>query len=266
MSGVSRARILLSLLAARKQYRYGEHASQRADLHLPPSGAGPFPVAVVIHGGSWQALYGKVVMRPLCADLARRGWAAWNVEYRRLGRGQGGGWPTTFEDVAAAIDYLRKLDAPLDLTRVVVIGHSAGGQLALWAAGRDRLPDGAPGAEPAVEPIAAISLAGVNDLAGAYRENIGGAVGALMGGAPDERPERYAIGDPLALAPLEIPVLLVHGTDDETVSVRRSRDYAARGGEVRLVEIAGAAGGHRAQISPFGSGWDTATRWLAELP
>jgi len=262
---VSRTAILVSLLARHKRVRYGEHSCQRADLHLP-AGPGPHPLAVVIHGGSWHATFSKIVMRPVCADLTRRGWAAWNIEYRRIGRGQGGGWPATFEDVAAAIDHLIELDAPIDLASVVFVGHSAGGQLALWAAGRGGLARRAPGGAPRVVPIAAVSLSGVNDLGSVYRETRGGgAVGALMGGSAEDYPERYAAGDPILAAPLEIPVLLVHGTDDQTVSVRRSRDYlAAAGGrtDVELIEIPGDAGRHRLQIDPSGPGWRAAAEWL----
>jgi acetyl esterase/lipase len=167
------------------------------------------------------------------------------------------------------------MDPPLDLARVSVIGHSAGGHLALWAAGREKLPSGAPGADPprARVPLRrAIALAGVCDLAGAYRDDRskigqhGGAVRALMGGSPDELPERYALGDPLALVPLRMPVLLVHGVLDETVSVKFIRNYARAallvGGEVELVEIAGEAGRHRAHIDPRGSSWEAVMRWL----
>jgi len=264
---LSRSRLLLDVLTPRRSYRYGfDHRCQRADLHRP-AGAGPHPVVVTIHGGSWMAGYGKIVMRALAGDLARRGFAVWNIEYRRIGRGQGGGWPATFLDVAAAIDHLATLSAPLDLERVTFLGHSAGGQLALWAAGRRALPEGAPGAAPRVEPAAAISAAGVNDLAQAYREAPHGAVGALMGGGPDERPAGYAVADPLEHVPLAMPVLLVHGTDDAMVSVRRSRHYLeaarARGAAVELVEIPGAAGAHRRHVYPTGPGWTAITRWLA---
>jgi acetyl esterase/lipase len=264
---VSRARLLLDFVTPRRAYRYGvEHRCQRADLHLP-AGAGPHPVVVTIHGGGWRARWGKIVMRGLAGDLARRGYAVWNVEYRRIGRGEGGGWPATFLDVAAAIDHLANVAEPLDLDRVTFLGHSAGGQLALWAAGRGALPRGAPGAAPVVEAAAAISAAGVDDLAQTYREAPHGIVGVLMGGGPDERPERYAIADPLAHVPLPLPVLLVHGTDDATVSVRRSRNYlaAARalGGDVELIEIAGAAGSHRSHVDPASASWAAITRWLA---
>jgi acetyl esterase/lipase len=256
---VSRRRLILDVLERGRTFSYGPDRSQRADLHLP-AGPGPHPVMVVIHGGSWQARYGRIVMRALIGDLTRRGWAAWNIEYRRIGNG--GGWPQTFADVAAAIDHLPELQAPLDLDRVSVLGHSAGGHLALWAASRSELAPGMPGrldGEPKVVLCRAIAQAGVCDLAGAYRRWRGGAVLALMGGAPEELPDRYAAGDPLRLVPASVPVLLVHGTKDETVSVELSRAYerAARavGAEIELVEIAGQAGRHRAHIDPRGAAW-----------
>jgi acetyl esterase/lipase len=255
----SDARLLLDFLRPGRSHRYGPHRSQRAELHLP-RGAGPHPLMVVIHGGSWRTRYGKVVMRGLVADLVRRGWAAWNIEYRRLGNG--GGWPATFADVAAAIDHLVTLDAPVDLARCSVLGHSAGGHLALWAASRGRVPAGAPGHVDGAPPVAlrqAIVQAGVCDLAGAYVRWRGGAARELMGGGPEEVPERYAAGDPIELVPADVPVLLVHGIVDEVASIELSRSYAesaaAAGGEVELVEIAGAAGRHRAHIDPRSEAW-----------
>jgi acetyl esterase/lipase len=260
---MARTRLILDFLARGRTVRYGSHRSQRADLYLP-CGAGPHPVMVVIHGGSWRRRYGRFVMRGLVGDLVRRGWAVWNIEYRRVG--DGGGWPATFADVADAIDHLKQLDAPLDLDSVSVLGHSAGGHLALWAAGRERLPVDAPGAAPAVIPTRAVAQAGVCDLAGAYRMWRGGAVAALMGGSPEQLPDRYDVGDPLAHVPLEMPVLLVHGVLDETVSVELSRRYAHRsqaaGGSVELVELEGQAGAHRAHIDPRGAAWTAVTRWL----
>src|SRR5579862_3352292 len=168
---LARARAVLDVAAPHRTHRYGAvHRCQVADLHLPRR-AGPHPVLVLIHGGSWSVGYGRIVMRALAADAARRGYAAWNIEYRRIGRDQRGGWPATFEDVAAAIDHLARLQTPLDLERVAVMGHSAGGQLALWAAGRSGLTTPDPGADPRVEPVAAVSAAGMNDLAGAWREH-----------------------------------------------------------------------------------------------
>jgi acetyl esterase/lipase len=257
---MSRARWIQHYLFTRgRTYRYGEDRSQVGDLHLP-TGAGPHPVVVLIHGGSWHKRYGRAVMRALAADLLERGFAVWNIEYRRIGNG--GGWPATFADVAAAIDRLDGLHPSLDLSRVDVLGHSAGGHLALWAAGRTKLPTGSPGAvagRPRVPIARAISLAGVCDLAGAYRQWHGGAVRALMGGSPERLPERYEVADPLRRVPLALPVLLVHGVLDETVSVGLSRSYASAareaGADVELVEIEGEAGGHRAFIDPRGAAW-----------
>jgi acetyl esterase/lipase len=257
---VARTRLILDFLSRGQSHRYGPHASQRADLYLP-AGPGPHQVMILIHGGSWHKRYGKVFMRGLAGDLLRRGWAVWNIEYRRVGAG--GGWPNTFADVAAAIDHLAALEEErLDLDRVSILGHSAGGHLALWAAGRPNLPAGAPGAidgPPRVQPLRVISMAGVADLGFAYRLWHGGAVRVLMGGSPEEVPERYAAGDPIRLLPLPMPVLIVHGVLDQTVSVKLSRSYAdatrAADGEIELVEIQGPAGRHRAHIDPRGDSW-----------
>lgn len=263
---MSRRRLILDLLSRGRTFSYGPHRSQLADLHLPRTD-GPHPLMVVIHGGSWRARYGRIVMRALVGDLVRRGWAAWNIEYRRLG--DGGGWPATFEDVAAAVDRVLEMDAPVDLEHVCFMGHSAGGHLALWAAGRDRLPQGAPGFAAAGAPLLpgrVIAQAGVCDLAGAYRRWDGGAAAALMGGGPEEVAERYDVGDPVRLVPLSMPALLVHGTADRTVSVKLSRSYeraaTASGADVELVEIEGAAGAHRAHLDPRGAAWAAVTRRL----
>lgn len=263
---MDRARLILDLLKRGRTFSYGPERSQRADLHLP-GGPGPHPLTVLIHGGSWTDRYGKIVMRGLAGDLLRRGWAVWNIEYRRVGGG--GGWPVTFADVAAAIDYLPRVSAPLDLHGVTVIGHSAGGHLALWAAARRQLPEGAPGhlaGDPPVRIARVIAQAGVCDLAGAYRRWRGGAVLGLMGGPPEDLPERYAAGDPMHLLPLPMPALLVHGTLDQTVSIELARNYerAARaaGSEIELVEIPGAAGRHRAHIDPRGQAWAAVTSRL----
>lgn len=244
------ARVLLDVLRRPERHRYGPHRCHRADLYLP-AGPPPHPVAVTIHGGYWRARYGRRLMKLVAADLARRGRAAWNVEYRRLGRGQGGGWPATFDDVGAAIDHLAELeDARLDLRSVVAVGHSAGGHLALWAASRDA---------PRVSIGGVVAQAAVCDLAAA-----GEPAQALLGGTPDQVPERYAAADPMRLVPLGVPQLLVHGADDETVPVRRSRRYAdaarSAGDEVTLVEPP--ATGHRAHIDPRAPAWLAAARWI----
>ncbi len=263
---MNRTRLVLDFLTRGGVHGYGPRRSQRADLYLP-HGAGPHPLMVTIHGGAWNKRYGRSIMRGLAGDLLRRGWAVWNIEYRRLGE-EGGGWPATFEDVAAAIDHLRSLDAPLDLESVSFLGHSAGGHLALWAAARGSLPAGAPGADPAVLPTRAIGQAAVVDLTRAHEVWRGGPVERLLGGSPQQYPERYAVADPLRLPALEIPVLLVHGTADRTVSIKPARRYAKRaldaGQTVELIEIEGAAGSHRAHVDPRGQAWTAVTRWLGQ--
>jgi len=252
-------RIAWSALRRPRQLRYGEHSHQVCDLHLPV-GRGPHPVAVVLHGGYWQAPYTKLIMRPLCVDLAARGYAAVNVEYRRLGR-DGGGWPQTFDDVAAAIDLLAGEGGDgLDLDRVTLLGHSAGGQLALWAAGRRQLPVGSPGAIPRVDAGRVLALAPVSDLVRAGRVAV-----HLLGGTPAEVPDRWAQADPLRRLPLHLPVALVHGARDATVGIERSREYAtaaaAAGSPVTLIET---QGDHRALIDPTTASWHEATRWLEQ--
>jgi acetyl esterase/lipase len=263
----STLRALLDLRPPRRRERYGEHRQQRAELHLP-DGDGPHPVVVALHGGFWRAQRTLRYMRPLCADLSRRGFAAWNVDYRRVGRGEGGGWPATFADVAAAIDRLADLEAPLDLTRVAAAGHSAGGHLALWAAARPNLPSGAPGAGPRVPLTAGVAaLAAVSDLEATpdlYAP--GGAVLALMGAAPADAPDdRYSLANPVRLLPLGVPILLVHGGADGTVPVERSRELAAAaraaGDEVELVEPPGA--GHRTVVDPRRPEWEATAYWLS---
>src|ERR687896_1205253 len=173
----------------RRRHSYGERRDQFGELTPPDGVEAPWPVAVLIHGGYWRARYELRLQDPLVDDLAGGGWAVWNLEYRRLGWRSRGGWPATFEDVAAGVDFLGRLDAPLDLARVVVVGHSAGGHLALWAAARRGLPAGAPGAEPSVRPAAAVAQAGVVDLREAARRGPSrGAAVSLLGGPPGKLP------------------------------------------------------------------------------
>jgi acetyl esterase/lipase len=248
----STLRAALDLRAPRRRASYGPASVQLGELFLP-GGAGPHPVVVALHGGFWRARYSRKHVRPLCALIARRGWAVWNLEYRRVGRGQGGGWPATFADVAAGIDALADLDFDLDLDRVVATGHSAGGHLALWAAARPGLPASAPGAGPRVTVRAVAALAAASNLE-ATRSLLetGGAVHDLMGFTPEDAPDdRFELGNPIRRLPLGVPVLLVHGTADDTVPVRRSRDWvtaaSAMGDEVELREV---PGDHREVVDP----------------
>jgi len=259
-------------MMGRTRLRYGPHRSQRADLWLPDAGQGEGgrPVVVLVHGGFWRSRYTKVLMTRLARSVCGQGWAAWNVEYRRLGAlGGRGGWPSTFLDVARAVDHLRELD-DVDSDRVVVCGHSAGGLLALWLAGRGRLAAGAPGAGPLVTVKGAVSLAGVADLRRAADLGLGdGAVVALLGGFPADVDARYAMASPLDLVPFGVPSVLVHGLDDTTVPASMSERFVGAaqraGDEAVYVPIAG--NGHRSMIDPSGEGWAAAVshfrRWLA---
>ncbi len=239
---------------------------------MPDRGQGPHPVVVVLHGGLWLDTFGRNLMASVCGDLAERGWLAWNLEYRRVGsRWSGGGWPATFADVAAGIDHLATCPAIADAGRVVVLGHSAGATLAMWAAARPGLPDGAPGAGPKVAIRAAVSLSGVLDLVAAVHDRrsvIGSAVVRFLGGRPDEVPDRYRLASPVDRLPLGVPQLVVHGETDGTVPTEQSRDYARRameaGDPVELAVVPRA--GHMDLLDPRSPAWAIAADWLASRP
>jgi acetyl esterase/lipase len=218
----------------------------------------------VIHGGFWRSRYGRKLMRPIARDLAARGWAAWNIEYRRLGRLSGGGWPCTFDDVANAVDVLADLPC-LDLSRVVAIGHSAGGHLAMWAASRPGLPAEAPGASPRVSVTAAVAQAGVVDLELAWRLQLsGGVVGRLLGGSPEEQRDRYAVASPRARLPLGVPMLLTHGDRDEIVPPVMSERFAeaARGAGDDCHLRVHKDEDHFGHLDPDNPLWTEVLRWL----
>ena len=197
-------------------------------------------------------------MTPLAIDLARRGVAAWNVEYRRVGQG-GGGWPGTFEDVAAAVDHLAEIE-DVDPARVATCGHSAGGHLALWLAARHRLPAGV-GAAPRIRPRAAVSQGGVCDLERAWRDDLGdGAVEGLLGPL-EAGAGRFAATSPAALAPPGVPQLLVHGADDDVVPVSQSRAYADRDPLAELAELEDAD--HFDVVDAAHEAWGVAAEWLS---
>jgi acetyl esterase/lipase len=237
------------------RHRYGPHADQFGDLAVP-AGGGPFPLVVLLHGGFWRERHTLELMEPLARDLVGRGWATWNVEFRRVGEVSGGGYPATLEDVAAGIDLAAALDAPLDLERAVAVGHSAGGQLGLWAAAR-------PAA--AVRLAGVVAQAGVLDLRAAERDPDGEmAVALFMGGLAAEVPERYADASPIERLPIGVPQLLVHGDADVRVPVDTSRRYAeaarAAGDDVELVERPGED--HFVHLDPAGGAWADVVRWL----
>jgi acetyl esterase/lipase len=214
--------------------RYGPHADQIVHVHDAPD---PRAVVVVLHGGFWRAPYGSDLMDDLCEDLVARGYTAWNVEYRRIGAD--GGWPETFDDVEAAASRAKALGPPL-----VTIGHSAGGQLAVWTGAR-------------CGATLAVSQAGVLDLEDAWQRGLSSRAAAeLLGGSPAEVPDRYGAASPAALLPLGVPQLLVHGRRDDTVPVEMSRNYAVRareaGDDVELVET---DEGHFECLDPSSASW-----------
>ena len=247
------------------QIAYGDHPDQVGNLHLP-LGQGPWPTVVLIHGGFWKWGWDRTLMTPLAHDLARRGYAVWNVEYRRVGQ-EGGGWPGTLEDVAAAADALISMEA-VDPSRVVAVGHSAGGHLAVWLASRHRLPKGAPGAATRLRLRGAVSQAGVVDLVRGAEDDLGsGACAAFLGGTAGDVPERYAVASPASLLPLGLPVLLLHGSRDGDVPPSPSRDYAEaarRAGDPgEFVEFDEAD--HFDIIAPEHEAWTVAVAWLDRL-
>ncbi|WP_084011276.1 alpha/beta hydrolase [Pseudofrankia sp. DC12] len=245
-------------------HRYGRDGDQFGELWLPAGGqAGARATVVLLHGGFWRARYSATLARPLARDLAGRGYAAWNLEYRRVGHG--GGWPATFADVAAGIDLLATL--PVDTSRLVAVGHSAGGHLAVWAAGRSKLPAGAPGAGPGVELTAVVSQAGAVCLADCARDGVGGTAAVdLMGGTPADLPEAYRLADPAAAIPLGVPVLCAHARADDEVPFAQSARYVeaatAAGARARLLET---PGDHYTLIDPAGPDWAMVVDALPEL-
>jgi acetyl esterase/lipase len=237
---------------------YGPDPLQVVDLYLP-RGAGPHPVVLMIHGGCWQTeIADRTIMSWIADDLARRGIAVWNIDYRGVDR-PGGGYPGTFQDAAAAADALRAHAAEyhLDLHRVVAAGHSAGGHLALWLAGRPRLPAGSPLRTADPLPIAqAISLGGLPDLEEAARSENGcgnEVVGRLTSG-------HFADTSVPRLAPLGVRQVLINGRQDRIIPLAYAEGYAApmraAGDDVRVRIIDRT--GHVELIAPETAAWAVA--------
>lgn len=240
---------------------YGVEPQQFGDLRMP-DGAGPHPVVIGVHGGFWRARYDLTHFGHVCAALTAVGFATWNIEFRRTGE-PGGGWPGTFQDVAMAADFLHIL-APqynLDLDRVHVVGHSAGGHLALWLAGRHKIDAESPIYTLDPLPLSgAVALAGVVDLRRTWSLGLSdNATVLLMGGSPTEYPERYAAGSPYDLLPLGIRQFLIHGTADTTVPLEVSERYeqrsVAKGDPATLLTLPDI--GHFELIDPDSPAWAT---------
>jgi acetyl esterase/lipase len=233
--------------------RYGDHADQLVDVHLPPGDAAIGPVLVLIHGGFWRHRWDRRHTRPMAAALRNRGWVVVTPEFRRTGGD--GGWPGTFDDIARVREVLPRLLADAtgrqaSVEPLTLFGHSAGGHLAMWWA--------LTAADPAsVRRV--VALAPVADLSRAHADNLDdGAVAALLGGGPDEHPDRYAATDPARLlgADDQPPITVLHGTDDDRVPAEHSRGL--RG--VTLVELP--EYGHFELIDPLSTAWPAVLKAL----
>ena len=230
---------------------YGEHPDQVANLHLPAREGGPWPCVVLLHGGFWRTGWDRTLMTPLAVDLAARGIAAWNVEYRRVGQ-EGGGWPGTLEDVAAAVDRLADV-ADVDAARIVNL-RPLGGRAPRALARRPapRIPAGCP-ARIAAGHARRGGRPGrrLRSRARRRRDDLGG--GAVEGLLGPFDPTRDAAASPVALAPLGVPQLLVHGDADDIVPASQSRAYASLDPDAELIELEGAD--HFEVIEPASPAW-----------
>lgn len=241
--------------SADARLHYGRDENQFGDLRLP-KGSGPFPAAMFIHGGFWRARYDLTHAGFICAALAQSGLATWNLEYRRVGN-PGGGWPGSFEDVSAGYQFLKQLAAryPIDVKRILVLGHSAGGELALALAAHHN------------SMRAAISLAGVVNLQRAWELHLShDAVAEFLGGSPQQVPDHYREASPSELD-VHCAQLLVHGDKDDTVPVEMSRDYASqkkhKKEDVAFLEIPKA--GHFDLIDPDSKAWPAVRKAILGL-
>jgi acetyl esterase/lipase len=225
---------------------YGSDPNQFGELRVPKTG-GPFPVVVYLHGGYWRAKYDLKHAGHPCAALTAKGLATWNLEFRRVGN-PGGGWPGTFDDVRGGYRYVSQIAQRynLDSSKIVVVGHSAGGQLALCLAGH----------ETSVKRV--ISLAGVVDLQQAWELHLSdNAVVGFLGGEPGAVPDHYREANPMQLKISQATQWLIHGASDDTVPPFLSRNYTEqkkRSGEnVHYLEISTA--GHFDLIDPRSTAW-----------
>lgn len=254
------------------RFRYGDDSLQVVDLWLPAgrSATGRWPTILMVHGGCWQsAIADRRLMDWAAADLRERGFAVWNIDYRGVDR-DGGGYPGTFCDAAAAADLLRDhADAhALDLSRLVALGHSAGGHLALWLAARHRLPSGSVLAQRDPLSIAhVVSLGGLPDLAAVEASPGNGCGTEVIRQLVGDRPERFADTSVPCLLPLGVPIDLVNGRDDRIVPARMAPAFAAlaqeQGDTVSLHQIADT--GHVELIAPGTPAWDATVAVLHRI-
>ena len=245
-----------------KRIPYGQDPQHFAELRFPV-GRGPFPFLFVIHGGFWLSAYDLLHIGHLCAAFTSKGIITCNLEYRRLGN-LGGGWPGTFQDISLGTDRILETvssDSRVNPARTAVIGHSAGGHLALWLASRHRMSGASPlhGAQK-YRLDSAVSLAGVCDLRLAWKQRLGhGVVARLMGGTPDQHPDRYDAGSPIELLPAGTRQVLIHGVVDDVVPISQSEKFVERaeqlGEHPTIAKLDGT--GHFELIDPESDAWST---------
>jgi acetyl esterase/lipase len=249
---------------------YGDLPDQVADVRLP-SGNERRPLVIVVHGGFWKAEFDRAHAGAQSVGLADAGYVVATVDYRRVGQ-PGGGWPGTFDDLAALTDAVPSLVAEalsdrVDTTaRTVLVGHSAGGHLAAWAAARHLLPLESPWRRADPLDVGVVSLAGVLDLEHAEQLGLGGhATRRLLDGSPRHQRDRYALADPVTLVPTGRHLIAVHGATDDIVPIEISRRYVdlarAAGDDAELLEIAGC--GHYELIEPLSAAWPTVLTAIA---
>ncbi len=251
---------------------YGPGQYQFGELRLP-AGKGPHPVVVFVHGGCWLSDFDLTMAANLSGELARARIASWTVEYRRIGN-EGGAWPGTMHDLANSIEYLREI-APghrLDLSRVVLMGHSAGGHLVLWYAARNNLDSSSEfySANP-LKIRGVVPLAAISNLS-SYRheydtQDCNTGVPGLLMAEPEDVPERVAQVNPVQLLPLNVPVRMVHGAADVLVPLRQSTAFLAKaraaGDDISLAVVDGA--GHFDVIAPISTAWKIVMRETRQL-
>jgi acetyl esterase/lipase len=259
---------LLNLPAPKgvRHIAYGSDPLQFGELLVPP-GKDPHPVVVLVHGGCWVAKLGKLddravsldLLRPLAGALADIGIATWNIEYRRLGN-EGGGWPGTFQDVANGADYLRNIagENQLDLNRVVAMGHSAGGHFALWLAARSKLPPSSPlYAKDPLRLKGVVDLDGPGDLKATLplQVPVCGApvVVNLIGGTPEEQPQRYREASPAEMLPLGVRQEILAGRMFAAQTPAYEAAAKSAGDTVHAVVMKDA--GHFVFLDPGSTAW-----------
>jgi acetyl esterase/lipase len=252
----------LPRLAADARISYGPDSLQYGELRIP-EGPGPYPVAIVIHGGCWLSIANLHIMDHFCGELTKEGIATWNLEYRRVDS-PGGGWPGTFNDIGRGVDHVRALSEKydLDLSRVVVVGHSSGGHLALWAGARHRVAkDSEVYTENPLKPAGVVSLAGPADLRRMVERSIavcgGDVINTLLGGSFEEVPGHYRNASPIALLPVGVEQFVIYGSDDPAVPPELGQAYVdadkSLGESIGLIVIPNAS--HFELIAPWTSSW-----------